>query len=106
MVECSDCEEQPKRISALEAQLAELHGEVCENGCATHEECTDACSCVGSGRSRLEVAEAELEALRDQVEQFHIPGCTHARTILIANCCQTNDLALAALPTAEEGKKP
>jgi hypothetical protein len=43
------------------AQLAIAHGDLCENGHATHEECTDACSCVGSGRSRLEIAEARAE---------------------------------------------
>ena len=49
------------------------HGDICENGHATHEECTEACSCVGSGKSRLEIAEKEapLVTLARNVIEHH-----------------------------------
>jgi beta-glucosidase-like glycosyl hydrolase len=49
------------RIASLEQQLAESHDDICENGHATHEECGRYCSCVGSGKSRVEIAEARAE---------------------------------------------
>jgi hypothetical protein len=65
------------RVASLERQLAESHGDLCENGHVTHEECTDACSCVGSGKSRLEVAEAERPLVtfaRDVIDEFFHDG--------------------------------
>lgn len=83
-------------------QLAQAHCDLCENGHATHEECTEACSCVGSGKSRIEIAEARAEELegalgalgvighgycfcskdRDPDKVSHEPECRDARAAL------------------------
>lgn len=54
--------------AALKAQLAEAHGDICENGHTDHAQCTEACACVGSGKSRLERLMAENDALKEQIE--------------------------------------
>lgn len=64
-----DCEEHLKYIDKLEKQLASLHGDACENGHATHEECSGQCSCVGSGKSRVEIAEGRVETLEAELAE-------------------------------------
>src|ERR1017187_9603380 len=52
------------RATAAEAKLKKaeeenqnFRGDACENGHHKHEDCTEACSCIGAGKSRIEKAE-------------------------------------------------
>lgn len=43
----------------------------CENGHKSHADCTEACNCVGSGKSRIEVAEAKAEHAQERLDAVH-----------------------------------
>lgn len=58
-----NCQMLLRDVERLKSQLAELRGDVCENGHTDHAECDERCACYGSGRSRLERAEAEVERM-------------------------------------------
>lgn len=49
-------------------QLAETHDDTCENEHAKHEDCTEACSCVGSGKSAVERVQHRVWELEEQLE--------------------------------------
>jgi hypothetical protein len=102
---CQGCK-YPSRCEALERQLAEVHSDVCENGHTNHAHCTDACACVGSGRSNLERLQAEVERLRGDMSQIMLdltaafPLSTFDPVCVVAGVSQAiagNLLATAAL---------
>jgi hypothetical protein len=54
-------------VDRLRAQLAESHGTCCENSHVEHADCTDACSCVGSGKSAVERLKTRVWELEDEL---------------------------------------
>jgi hypothetical protein len=61
---------------ALIRQLAETHGDLCENGHAAHKDCTEACACVGSGKSTAERLTLRLDDLETQIAACHTTAGT------------------------------
>ena len=48
-------------LAEAEKRVADFETDRCENGHHSHDDCTEACSCVGAGKSRIEQAEDRAE---------------------------------------------
>ena len=91
------------RVASLKIQLAELHGDLCENECATHEECTDACSCVGSGKSKLEIAEARAEKVLESITGPRIHALWRDGMLAQGRCVSFERMRWDTLETDDQG---
>lgn len=64
------CLRAANELQRLSAEVERLKAELaCENGHLDHAGCDEQCACVGSGKSRLERAEAEVERLSAENER-------------------------------------
>ncbi len=79
-------------LAALRARVEDFEADRCENGHHTHAECTEACSCVGQGKSELEDAEARAEKMDAALETIRI-GHYACNT---ANGCGAQSIAIDA----------